>query len=124
MLQSENNCLPYTVHKIKTKYMNKEQLKQHIVNNILPQKYKPFSTPSDLYESGQIVGYNQARQEDNDKLDEVIDYIYADLREKIDKLEMFDIEMSLEDGLEIVERVTMTFITAKDIKDLLTPNQE
>lgn len=98
-------------------------MQDHIKNNILPQE-KEERHRANQYLEDISIAYNQALSEVHAVLPQVIEYIYADLREKIDKLEMFDIEMSLEDGLEIVERVTMTFITAKDIKDLLTPNQE
>ena len=99
--------------------MDKEQIKQHIVCNILPQKYKPFSTPSDLYESGQIVGYNQALQDTHDKLDEVIGYIYADLREKIEKMASHDVDMG-----DYVVETKKCYIEKQRLLDSLTTNQE
>lgn len=62
--------------------MQKEQLKQYVVENILPQE----KSISQIIADERNEGYNKARQEDYDKLDEVIDYIYADLEEKVESL--------------------------------------
>lgn len=92
--------------------MNKEQLKQHIVENILPQEKDTTYGVAGGLPYAEDLGYNRALQDTHNKLDEVVNYIYADLREKIEKVESHLIE--------ITDYEVANMFVKQDILDLLT----
>lgn len=102
--------------------MTKPELKQHIIEKILPQSKLPVHQRSVVMEM-EVDVYNKALHDTHAKLDEVIDFIYADLREKIVELYQDEHPVDCIDGETPVETYGYEAThnqALKQVLDLLT----